>query len=175
MRITKKLVWAVAALILALATGGRVRADIFIIELPDFERLYGGIAGDNDELTTYDFGFEFASVTSVTLALEGFTDIPESTVGFLVELEGVPSPEVEIFVTGPPIFPPYEVHVPLLFDASVLDGMGDIMLTVNTSGPGADLSTTVELAQLIFEGTPIPAPPAVALLALGALARRRRR
>ncbi len=165
-----------AILLLALGVTDNARADVFTVELPEFERLYGGFVGDTFQETDYDFGVAFLSVTSATLHLEGFTDIPDSTVSFLVELEGVNTPQVDLLVLGsPPLFPPYTIDIPLLFDGSVLDGMGDISMNVNTAGPGFDLSTTVQLATLTFEGKPVPTPSVLTLLALGAVGVRRKR
>ena len=78
------------------------------------------------------------------------------------------TPQVDLFVTGPPdLFPPFSIDIPLLFDINVLDGAGPISININTNGPGADLSTTVQSASLSFEGTSIPEPGAASLLVVG--------
>jgi hypothetical protein len=163
-------------LVCVMAVWTSARGEELTIDLPEFERLYGGILGNTFQATTYDFGTAFTSVSTATLHLEGFTDIPNSTVSFLVELEGVTTPEVDLMVFGPPpIFPPYSIDIPLLFDANVLDGTGAITMNINTSGPGADLSTTVQSARLTFEGVTVPEPATLGLLMIGLLGVRRNR
>jgi hypothetical protein len=163
MRCNFAIIWTV----LLFAGLGTTYGDLLTVDLPEFERLYGGFTGDTFQETTYDFGTSFSTVTSATLHLEGFTDISDTTISFLIELEGVTTPTVDLFVTGAPLFPPYSIDIPLLFDANVLDGTGLISMDINTSGPGADLSTTVQSASLTFEGVSVPEPSAVIFFFIG--------
>ena len=168
MRRQTSIMWT-GCLACLLSAWGPARGDTFSVSLPDFERLYGGFVGDTFQATTYDFGTAFSSVSSATLSLSGFTDIPNSTVSFLVDLENVMTPEVDLLVVGPPLFPPFSIDIPLAFDAEILDGAGPITININTSGPGADLSSTVQMASLTFEGVPIPEPGALCLLVMGVI------
>jgi hypothetical protein len=145
-----------------------VRADVYTVELPELERLYGGFAGDMFEDTVFDFGFEFISVDDAWLQLDGITDVTQSTLTFTPTLDtDEPDPTV-LFVDEGDLMVPFEVD--LYFDppASVLDGSGEVTLYLETVGPGADLSSTVTEAVLHFDGV-IPEPATVALLALGGL------
>lgn len=161
--------FAIVSVVVMLSGLNMAQADIFTVELPDFERLYGGFTGNTFQETTYEFGTAFSLVTSATLHLDGFTDISGSTITFDVELDGVTTPPVQLFVTGDPLFPPYSIDIPLSFDFNVLDGSGPISININTSGPGADLSTTVESASLTFEAVPVPEPVAATLILIGGL------
>ena len=157
------------------AGSGTVRGELFSIDLPEFQRLYGGFIGNTFQATAYDIGTALNSVSSVTLHLDGFTDIPNTTVTFSVELEGVATAPVDLLVNGPPLFPPYAIDIPLQFNAMVLDGNGPITLDINTSGPGADLSTTVLTARLGLVGVPIPEPVGLSLFLFAPLVARRTR
>ena len=141
--------------------------------LPELETLYGSIAGFPFTLnTTFDFETSFSAINSATLHLEGSGNGgPGSTLHFEVELEGVATPQTTGLTDDP-----FEVDIPLLFDANVLDGMGSIQLgLVPKNVIVADVSFFISNATLNFDVIPEPSTFALALFSLVGVSFRRRR
>jgi len=64
---------------------------------------------------------------------------------------------------------PFRVDLRFIPPDTILDGVGEVTLTLETIGPGVDLSSTVTEAILYFDSIPVPEPAAVILLLIGSI------
>ena len=157
---------AAALLLFMLAPGAN--ADVFSIEIPGLEAVYGDAEPTYHE-SAFDFGMTFDSVDFMWLELRGTTEAPRSYLTFTPEFDDVPSATFMNFVGSGEFL----VDLVVSFDDGILDGAGTMGLTLITENTNPNLSSTVTSAVLYVDG--VPEPATLTVLAVGTLFLARRK
>lgn len=127
-------------------------ADLFSVDVPGLEGVYGEGPDDTYKETTFDFGQGFVEITDARLHVEGIIESGSAPLWVQGWLDGMPSP-----VLSESAVPGFTVDVPLTPPETVLDGEGvlGLEIVVLLIDP---VPVTVSSTTLRFEAIPLPAP-----------------